>query len=152
MSAEAKKNAVPLRQSESGLEPDPKPIVLNYKKWKKQSSKKAETDTDKPRYTKGLADVQKMEGDAVQIAQTAARALSMSLDTYHEARQKSAKKKTDGALEDFIHNTAKATSTFLKETSDIPVEVADSISRSNMRKNLRKGIRRAAKKLSTWTI
>ena len=150
MTTETKKNILTLRRSESGLETDVRPIVLEYKKWKKQSKKQA-SETG-PRYTEALEDAQRMEGDAVQLAQTAARALSKSLDAYHDARQKSAKKKKDGAMEDFMHNTAKAASVYMKETSDIPVDLVDSLSRSTMRKNLRKGLRRAAKRLLTWPI
>jgi len=150
MNTETKKNILTLRRSDSGLETEIRPIVLEYKKWKKQSKKQASEDG--PRYTDALEDAQRMEGDAVELAQTAARALSKSLDAYHEARQKSAKKKKDGALEDFVHNTAKAASIYLKETSEIPVELVDSLSRSSMRKNLRKGLRRTTKKLLTWPI
>lgn len=145
-----KKKVISLNYSEGGLQPEMKPILLNYKKWKKDSSTKP--DEGKPSYSRGLEDVQRMEGDAVLIAKKAAQALSKSLETYHEAREKSARKKKDGALEDFLDNSAKATSAYLKEASDIPVDLADSIGRSSLRKNLRKSLRRAGGFIGKWKI
>ena len=150
MVADENKNVRVLRQSDGELQPDLKPIVLNYKKWKKKGKNKAKEG--KPKYSRGLKDIQRLEGDAVQVAQTAARALSKGIGTYQEERQQSAKKKTDGAIEDFINNSAKATSTYLKEASDIPVDLANSVSRLSIRKNLRKGLRRASKRILKWPI
>ncbi len=145
-----KKKFISLNYSEGGLQPEMKPILLNYRKWKKDSSTKP--DESKPSYSRGLEDVQRMEGDAVVIAKKAAQALAKSLETYHEAREKSARKKKDGALEDFLDNSAKATSAYLKEASDIPVDLADSIGRSSLRKNLRKSLRRAGGFIGKWKI
>jgi hypothetical protein len=150
MSAEDDKNVSVLGPSGDELLPVRKPIVLDYKKWKKKGKTKAEDS--KPKYSKGLKDIQRLEGDSVHVAQTAARALSKSIDVYNQERQQSAKKKTDGALEDLIHNSAKATSTYLKEASDIPVDLADAVSRLSFGKNLRKGLRRASKRILIWPI
>ena len=139
-----------LRPSDGELQPERKPIVLNYRKWKKKVKNKAKEG--KPKYSKGLKDIQSLEGDMVHLTQTGARAFSKSIDTYEEERRRSAKKKTDGAIEDFIHNSAKATSTYLKETSDIPVDLADSLSRMSFRKYIRKGLRRASKRNPIWPI
>ena len=139
-----------LREAGGELRPDLKPIVLDYKEWKKKGKKKAKEG--KPKYSKGLRDIQRLEGDSVHIAQTTARALSKSIDTFEEERQKSAKKKKNGAIEDFINNSAKATSTYLKEASDIPVDLANSMSRLSFRKNLRNGLRRYSKRIMKWPI
>jgi hypothetical protein len=150
MSADDDQPVLVVRPSSGEMQTELKPIVLNYKKWKKKGNQKAKEE--KPKYSRGLDDVQRLEGDFVHITQTGARAFSKSIDTYEEERSRSAKKKTDGAIKDFIHNSAKAGSTYLKETSDIPVDVADSISRLALRKNLRKGLRRASKRILTWPI
>ncbi|OGO33557.1 MAG: hypothetical protein A2W35_14670 [Chloroflexi bacterium RBG_16_57_11] len=150
MSADNNQPVRVLRPSGGELQPELKPIVLNYKKWKKKGNNKAKEG--KPKYSKGLEDIQRLEGDMVRVTQTGARALSRSIDAYEEERRQSAKKKTDGAIEDFIHNSAKATGTYLKEASDIPVDLADSVSRLSFRKNLRKGLRRASKRILTWPI
>lgn len=150
MSAEDDKNVSVLPPSGDELLLVPKPIVLDYKKWKKKGETKAKDS--KPKYSKGLKEIQLLEGDTVHVAQTAARALSKSIDVYNQERQQSAKKKTDGAIEDLIHNSAKATSTYLKEASDIPVDLADSLSRLSFRKNLRKRLRRTSKRILKWPI
>jgi hypothetical protein len=150
MSADNNQPVRVLHPSGGELQPELKPIVLNYKKWKKKGNIKAKEG--KPKYSKGLEDIQRLEGDMVRVTQTGARALSRSIDAYEEERRQSAKKKTDGAIEDFIHNSAKATGIYLKEASDIPVDLADSVSRLSFRKNLRKGLRRASKRILTWPI
>ena len=150
MSAEETKNVRRLRQSGGELQPDMKPILLEYKKWKKKEKNKPKEG--KAKYTRGLKDIQRMEGDSVHLVKTAARAISKGIDTYDQARQQSAKKKTNGAMRDFINNSAKATSAFLKESSDIPVDLAESISRLSMRKNLVKGLRRASKRILRWPL
>ncbi len=136
-----------LEQSQGGeLLPKRKPIVLKYKKWKKK------TKDSKPKYTGALKDIQLLQGDAVRAAGTAARALSKSIDVYDAERKKSAKKKRDGAIQDFLQNSARATSTYLKESSDIPIDLADSLNRISSRKNLKKNLRRVSKGLRTWPI
>jgi hypothetical protein len=128
----------------------PKPIILNYTKWKKKGNNKVKEG--KPKYSKGLKDIQCLECDVVHIAETGAMAFSKSINTYLEERGRSARKKKDGAIKDFLHNSAKATSTYMKETSDIPIDVADSLSKFTFRKNLRKGMRRASKRILLWPI
>ena len=139
-----------LRHSDGQLEPEIKPIRLNYKKWKKQS--KAKGGKKKAKYTRGLKDIQLLEEDMVHVGQKASRAVAKGFDTYENERQRSAEKKKDGAIEDFIHNSAKATSSYLKEASDIPVDIADSMSRISLRKRLRKNLQRASKTIRTWPI
>jgi hypothetical protein len=150
MSEEENRDVRVLRQSESEFRPGQEPIVLEYKKWKKKTRNKAKDR--QPKYSSGLKDIQRLEGDVVHVSQTAARALSKSIDTYEEERKQSAKKKRDGAIEDFIHTSAKATSTYLKESSDIPIDLADSVTRLSLRKKLRKGLRRASKRVMKWPM
>ncbi len=136
--------------SSSELRPELKPIVLDYKKWKKKAKNKGKGG--KPKYTRSLKDVQRLDEDNVHIAQKTARALSKGIDTYEKERRRSAKKKKDGAIEDFYQNSAKAASTSLKEVSDIPVDLADSLNRLALRKNIRKSLRRASKSISRWPV
>jgi hypothetical protein len=150
MSAEDDKNMPVSVPSNGEQSPVLKPIVLDYKKWGKKG--KTKVKDRKPKFSKGLKDIQLLEGDSVHIAQTAAQALSKSINTYDQERQQSAKKKRDGAIEDFIHNSAKASSTYLKESSDMPVDLADALSRLSFRKNLRKNLRRASKRILIWPI
>ncbi len=124
-----------------------KPIILEYQ------PKEAKKDSkSKVKYSKRLEDVQTMESDILRVSQKAAKAFSKGIDTYQAEREKSAEEKTDGAIEDFMHNSAKAMSASLKEASDIPVDIADSISSDANRKRLRRTLREASKSLDFWRI
>jgi len=138
-----------LHRTSEGLKPKMKPIVLEYTK--KQSEDKA--TPDKPKYSKGLKDIQTLEGDVLRVSQKAAKAFSKGIDTYQSEREKSAEEKTDGAIEDFVHNSAKAMSASLKEASDIPVDIADSMANTgSYRKRLRQSLRDASEAIGFWRL
>lgn len=139
-----------LRRSGGKLQPEIKPIILEYKERKKKSESTVEESKEK--YTEGLEDVQVLEGDVMRVAQRAVKAFSKGIDTYEQERQKSAKEKTDGAIEDFFHNSAKATSAYLKEVSEIPVDVVESMNKESYRKRLRKTLRRSSKLIRLFRI
>ena len=139
-----------LRRSRGKLQSDLRPIVLEYKERKKKGMSKADDKQDK--YSEGLEDIQTLEGDVVRVGQRAVRALSKGIDTYEHERQKSAKEKTDGAIEDFFHNSAKATSAYLKEAAEIPVDLVESINKESYRKRLRKYLRRSSKLIRLFRI
>lgn len=139
-----------LRRTGGKLQAEMKPIVLEYQGRKKKSKPKAEEG--QPMYSEGLEDVQVLEGNMVRIAQRAAKAASKGLDTYEQERQRSAKEKTDGAIEDFFNNSAKATSAYLKEASEIPVDVVEAINTESYRKRMRKNLRRASKFIGLFRI
>jgi len=127
-----------------------KPIVLEYKGQKKQGETTADENQEK--YTDGLEDVQVLEGDVMRVVQRAVKAVSKGVDAYEHERQKSAKEKTDGAIEDFFHNSAKAASASLKEASEIPVDLVESMNKENYRKRLRKTLRRSSKLIRLFRI
>ncbi len=150
MSDSDTKKARLLHRTSGGLKPEVKPIVLEYKKEKK--SEDGETN-GQAKYSKGLKDIQTLEGDVLRVSQKAAKAFSKGIDTYQEERQKSAEEKTDGAIEDFIHNSAKAMSASLKEASDIPVDIADSITNTgSYRKRLRQNLRDVSEVIGFWRL
>jgi hypothetical protein len=126
------------------------PIVIRYKKPRKKRDSRS--GDGKAKYTPGLKDVQVLEGNLMKVAQKATRALSKGVDTYEQERQKSAKEKTDGAIDDFFYNSAKATSAYLKEASDIPVDLIESVNKTPMRKRLRKRLRRTSKAIRMWRL
>ncbi len=153
--SEVEKNPVRILSRDSAQpENVVKPIVLKYKKVKKKSKDDAGVDgaEAKEKYSKGLEDIQRLEGDLVKVTQKAAKALSKGVEVYEKERTKSAREKKDGAIEDFVHNSAKATSAYLKEASDIPVDLAESVSTSSLRKQLRKNLRQASRFLRLWRI
>jgi len=137
------------RRSHGQLETGgPQPIVLEYQPKKKRKDK--EDDVDK--YSEGLEDVQRAEADLVRIARRASKAATAGLDTYERERSRSASEKKDGAIEDFPHNSAKAMSDALKEASEIPLDVADSISTKNYRKRLRDNLKMVSRTLRIFRI
>ena len=138
-----------MHRTGSGLKPDVKPIVLEYKKGKKSSGVEGESQ---PRYSKGLKDIQTLEADILSVSQKAAKALSKGIDTYQEEREKSASEKKDGAIEDFVNNSAKAMSASIKEASDIPVDIAESMNTSTYRKLLRRSLRDTSRVIGFWRI
>jgi ABC-type phosphate transport system auxiliary subunit len=139
-----------LRRTGGKLKSDLKPIVLEYK-GRKKKSKPAE-DTNQEKYSEGLEDVQTLEGNVLRVVKRAAKVVSKGIDTYDNERQKSAKEKTDGAIEDFFQNAAKATSTSLKEASEIPLDVVESLNTESYRKRLRKNLRRSSKLIRLFRI
>jgi len=138
-----------MRRSHGKLQPQTKPIVLEYKKEKQ--TKDDETER-KPKYSKGLEDLQVLEADLLRISQKAAKAFSKGIDTYQQEREKSAEEKTDGAIEDFLHNSAKAMSVSMKEASDIPIDIAEAVNKESYRKRLRKSLRDASKAIDFWKL
>jgi hypothetical protein len=138
------------RRLHGKLQLDMKPIVLKYKEQKKKTASKSDESQDK--YSDGLEDIQVLEGNAMRVTQRAVKALSKGIDTYEHERQKSAKEKTDGAIEDFFHNSAKATSAYLKEASEIPVDLVESMNKESYRKRLRKNLRRSSRLIRLFRI
>lgn len=140
--------AVPEAEDEA---PHIKPIVLKYKKLKKKKQR-AEPQTGEPKYSRGLKDLQLLEGNMIHMTNKAARAVSKGMEIYDRERQKSAREKTDGAIEDFIQNSAKATSAYLKEASDLPIDLVEAVSNLSYRDQVRKNLRRASRFIRTWRI
>jgi hypothetical protein len=140
-----------LRRTGGKLQAEMKPIVLEYKGRKKKIKPKVE-ENGQAKYSEGLEDVQVLEGNMLRVAQRAAKAVSKGIDTYEQERQRSAKEKTDGAIEDFFNNSAKATSAYLKEASEIPIDMVEAINTESYRKRLRKNLRRTSKLIRLFRI
>jgi len=151
MTENKKHDVLLLRRSRGKLHGVVEPIVIEYKERKKKRKRVADDD-GRERYSRGLKDIQRFESDAVKIARKSAKALSKGLDTYEQESSRSAKEKKDGAIEDFVHNSAKAASAFIKETSDIPVDIADSMYTKSYRTRLRRNLRRASKIIRLFRI
>jgi hypothetical protein len=134
--------------SGSNLPGESQPIVIEFKK----SKKKQEGKNGKPKYTSGLKDVQVLEGNLMKVARKATKALATGVDTYDRERQKSARSKTDGAIDDFFYNSAKAASASVKEAADIPVDLIESVNKTPMRKRLRKRLKRTSKAIRMWRL
>jgi hypothetical protein len=139
-----------LRPVQDRLGPDIRPTVLEYKKPKKQKGK--QEAAAKAKYSPELEDIQLVGTDVVRAAHKAASALEKSIDTYERERLRSAKEKKDGAIEDFVYNAGKAASVWMKEASDIPVDLTESARRRPYSKRLRKTLRKTSKALRNWRM
>jgi hypothetical protein len=126
------------------------PVVLKYKKRKQQ--KKDTGDDAKAKYSRGLEDIQILGGNILRVAQTTSKAVSKAIDTYERERKRSSKEKTDGAYEDFVYNSAKAASDFMKETSGLPLDLAEAVNTKSYRKRVRRGLRRSSRIMRFWRM
>src|SRR5258706_282430 len=104
------------------------------------------------KYSKGLEDVQRLEGNILRVTKRSTNALSKGIDIYGHERNISAKEKKDGVIEDFVDNSAKAVSASLKEASEIPIDIAELLSTKSSRKRARKGLRRASSIIRLFRI
>ena len=125
-------------------------MVLEYKKPKKKKAKRGTEVTAK--YSPELKDLQVIGTDVVRATHKAANALVKVIDTYERERLRSAQEKKDGALEDFVYNAGKAASVWMKEASDIPLDLSDSLRRSEYQKRARKRLRKVSKALRQWRM
>jgi hypothetical protein len=134
-----KKEQTALRLHRGKLQSEMRQIVLEYKKGKKR--KKVIEDEPKEKYSRDLEDIQQFEGNLLRLTKRSANALSKGLDTYERERKRSTKAKRDGAIEDFVDNSAKAANTYMKEVSEIPIDIAESLKIKPVRKRMRKNLR-----------
>ena len=116
-----------------------RPVVLTYKPKKKKKKK----------YSKGLEDFQRVEGRVSRISKQVTKALAKGTSTYEKERKKSARKKKDGAIRDFVPNVGEAMSTSLGEISSVPADLAEAINTKSSRRLLRNQIRMASDLLRT---
>jgi hypothetical protein len=121
-----------------------RPIVL---KLKKRKGKKR-----KYRYSKGLRDFQLAEGRLAKVTKTAALSLSKGVTEYDRQRRKSASKKRDGALRDFLPNVGLAMSEAIEEASDIPRDVAKMLNTKTSRRLLRAQLKLASDSLRLFSL
>ncbi len=126
-----------------------KPIVVEFRKPKNKKKKTSVTEAG-AQYSPELEDVQRLGTQALRITRKTANAFVKGLETYEHERMRSASEKKDGAIEDFLYNAGKAASVYLKEASDIPVDVTESIRQSTYQKRLRKRMRRISKAIRNW--
>jgi|SRR5688572_28648877 len=149
MSETENRKVLVLRRTRGGLQSEVQPIVIEYKKRRK---KKAVEGEGEERYSEGLEDVQRLEGNLVRVAKRSTKAFSKGINTYETERNRSAKEKKDGAIEDFVDNSAKATSAFMKEASEIPVDIAETLGDRSYRKRTRKNLRRLSRTIRLFRI
>ncbi len=92
------------------------PIVMERKAEKKKKKKK--------KYSTELKTIQMVEKDFTKISLQTLEAFTAGLTGYEKARNKSAKKKRDGAVVDFVPNVGKGISKTMRKASPIPFKIA----------------------------
>lgn len=117
------------------------PIVLNLKKGKKKS---------KRRYSKGLEEFQEMERHLTRSTHRMARATEKGIRYYRQRSRKSAQKKRDGVIRDFIPNSGLAMSEMMREASPIPFDLARAMDTKQNRRRLRRQLRSMSRALRAW--
>ena len=108
------------------------PLVLERRKKKKKKKRK---------YSKGLKEMQRMERRTGDASYRLARAVADGLDRYRKKRNKSARKRRDGAVIDFIPNVAAGLSTSMRKASKAPTEMAKAVNTKRVRRQMRAVVR-----------
>jgi hypothetical protein len=116
------------------------PIVLTLKKKKKS----------KRQYSKDLEELQRMERHLTRSTHRMARATEKGISYYRTLNRKSARKKRDGVLRDFVPNTGLAMSRAMREASPIPFDIARAMNTKQNRRRLRRQLRSLNRTLRAW--
>jgi hypothetical protein len=125
-----------VHQSSEPLEKSEKPIVIKLKKKKK-----------KKRYSREYKEIQRVERHFTRSSHRAAKAMEKGASSYNKRRDKSARRKRDGAVLDFFSNSGWATSKSFREISPIPYDMAKAMDSKSVRRQLR----RASRAFKVWS-
>lgn len=99
-------------------------IVMGKKKKKKK------------RYSRGLRTVQELEVASTKTVKRLTKALNKGLGAWDSARDKSAKKKRNGAVKDSLKNSSKGMRKLFVQSAHAPSDFLDEFSRMKIVKNL----------------
>ena len=125
----------PLEKSTSEIEQKPvytkavpyeKVLVLKQKKKKKKKKK----------YSRGLRTIQELEVAGTTSTRRLSKALDKSLVKWRKSRNKSARKKRDGAIRDSLKNSSKGMRKLLVHSVQAPTDFLDKFSRMKIMKNM----------------
>ena len=108
------------------------PIVISMKKGKKKRKK---------RYSKGLDEIQTIERHLTRASHRIAKTVEKGLDTYQKKSKKSAHKKRDGVIRDFIPNSGLAISHALEGAGPVVYEMAQAFDTKQNRRRLKRQLR-----------
>ena len=102
----------------------------------------AETRKKKKRkYSRGTRSIQELERGTTRAAREISKAVARGFSVYQRRRDKSSRKRRDGALRDVVENVGKAASKGFKAGSDAPYEFAKAISTRRFSKQVRDAVR-----------
>lgn len=95
----------------------------------------------KPKYSKGLKEVQKVGRAMNKASARVTRAVAKGMATYGKRSKKSALKKRDGALRDLGVNLAEGLGKTLRALSDVPADLAKAMNGPRARKRVKRQLR-----------
>ena len=113
------------------------PIVLSSRKQKSR----------KRRYSKDLKELQQAEQHLTRANYRMARAIEKGLGSYRKRSAKSARKKRDGAVRDFMPKSGLAMSRAMGAASSIPYDFARAVSTKRAQKRLKQQLRVVSRSL-----
>jgi hypothetical protein len=113
--------------------PNQEPIVT--------SASEDDEEGKKTKRTRGLRTIQCAENRLTKAGRTLAEALEEGLNTYREERKKSAEKKRDGALVDFVDNFAAGFAEAQKEAAPASEDIITAFSTKRTKKQFRRAVR-----------
>jgi len=95
----------------------------------------------KRRTSRGLRDVQNLERGVTRSGETVARAVMRGLKRYDRLRDKSSRRKRDGAIRDALDNWSRAVGRTLRVGSDAPYDFTKEINTKRFSRQLRDTVR-----------
>ena len=109
-------------QGQSGV---PGVILMGKKKKKK-----------KKKYSRGLRTIQELEVVFTKANRRSAKAVTKGLDKWISNRNKSARKKKNGAIRHSLKNSSKGLRKYLSTSSKVPADLLDGFAKLKITKNL----------------
>jgi hypothetical protein len=97
-----------------------------------------------------MEEIQEMERHMTRSMHTVARASEKGIRSYRKLSAKSARKKRNGAILDFIPNSGEAMSRSLREASELPSELAQIVNTRQNRRRMRRQLRALSRTLRAW--
>ena len=125
----------------TGILRSDRPLVIDLRGKKKAGRKK------RRRYSPGLEEVQEFEVHVTRASHHIARATEKGLAEYRARSQKSAQKKRDGAMRDFLPNSGQAMTVALQEASKLPLDLARVVNTPQNRKRIKRQVKYLSRSL-----
>jgi len=91
----------------------------------------------KRKYSRGWKDPQILERDVSKSANRLARAAADGLGRYRRERDRSARRKKNGAIKDFVRNVGRGTERALRRGSKVPSDLTRRATSKRLRRTLR---------------
>jgi hypothetical protein len=109
------------------------PIVYDFRSNKNNKKRK--------KYSRGLKNVQRLEDGLTLASKRLGRSVDRGFGNYRKRRNKSARRKKDGAIRDWVENSSGGFSNGLRVASDAPYDVARKLNSKRFGKQFRDSIR-----------